>query len=348
MEKEPTSDNNKNKAKRIFTILLIILLVLLITAIGFTAYLLTKNKQDNITSSNHSNDSQVQEDTNDIGNNSKIEGKKNSSIDDPNGPFYQKIYSATSDDGILWTILNEEIFDHASVPTALLRDDIMYLYFVDASGDYDQLSVGISYDLGETFEKHNVDLEDFDESYAVDPSVELVSSNIIRLYFYGGFHIEDEDNEPMHTIYYTESEDGINFGKSYAVYTDEGLTDPDIIQEEDEWWMIVNKENDEFQFVTSSDNGRSFGTASDILETSTGGCCDTILINNEYYSYCMETSKKISLYKGIENGRLDNTYEKIIKWEGNEDIGHPAVIQLPDKTYQMYYIVLNSPDGIDN
>ena len=45
-------------------------------------------------------------------------------------PYYHKIYSATSVNGLSWTVNNTMIFDHASVPGAVYFNSRLYLYFV--------------------------------------------------------------------------------------------------------------------------------------------------------------------------------------------------------------------------
>ena len=59
---------------------------------------------------------------------------KVSSKDNPNGPYFHQIYSATSTDGLTWIKQNKMFFDHASVPGAVVKNNKIYLYFVDASG----------------------------------------------------------------------------------------------------------------------------------------------------------------------------------------------------------------------
>ncbi|RLC51674.1 MAG: hypothetical protein DRZ79_02420, partial [Candidatus Cloacimonadota bacterium] len=61
------------------------------------------------------------------------------------GPYFDQIYSATSEDGINWTVIDELIFDHASVPGAVYFNNKIYLYFVNAADPQNtKLSVGIS------------------------------------------------------------------------------------------------------------------------------------------------------------------------------------------------------------
>jgi len=50
----------------------------------------------------------------------------------PSGPYYHQIYSATSSDGINWTVDNTLLFDHASVPGAVYFYNKLYLYYVNA------------------------------------------------------------------------------------------------------------------------------------------------------------------------------------------------------------------------
>lgn len=264
--------------------------------------------------------------------------QKKSSRNDLNGPYYHQIYMATSKDGVTWEKQDKMLFDHTSVPGAVIRDGIIYLYFVDASGEEDQLSVAISKDLGKTFEKKKVKIEGEESENAVDPHPELVN-NQIRLYYFGGFYQGGKPSQDdKHKIYSAISDDGINFKNPQFAYQDYEITDPDVFSTDKDWRMLVTK-GSSIDLSISTDGGITFKKV-DGFVWSKGGVVDTFKFDNTYRTfYCGQ--KGIESATGAELGNL--TMENIISIPTGsfKGICDPSVIQLLDSSYMMFYKVIN-------
>jgi hypothetical protein len=256
-----------------------------------------------------------------------------SSRDNPNGPYYHKIYSATSTDGLNWVLDNNLLFDHASVPGAIIKDNMIYVYYVDASNEEDQLSVSISADLGQTYVKHKVDIEGMPSYDAVDPHPELVNDKI-QLYFLGDFMSMGQGEDQIFTMYSAVSEDGINFSELQSAYSiNEITTDPDVFQTSSDWRMLVSHE-DGMDLLISND-GLEFTKDNDFVWNG-GGVSDTTKIQDTYYTYYC--GQGISVAKGADTGELTTVANAGIDNQQIQGIiCDPSVIQLPDNTYVMYY-----------
>ena|SRR3990167_795055 len=255
-----------------------------------------------------------------------------------NGPYYHQVYSAVSTDGLTWTKNNELLFDHASVPGAVIKDNKIYLYFVDASENDDQLSVAISSDNGKTFTKQQeVKIKNVDKSDAVDPHPELVDGKI-RLYYLGDFTSLPKDKSKKATIYSAESSDGINFENVKSAYQSESqgvITDPDVIKSGSEWLMLVSKGTN-LDLVVSQDNGVSFTKQSNFSWTE-GGVTDTFNFNNTFRTYACGQGG-ITSATGLDKKKLSKEEGvRIAEETGKKIVCDPSVIQLPDKSYLMFY-----------
>lgn len=271
--------------------------------------------------------------TNTDNNKSSTDKKSRSPRDDLNGPYYHQVFSATSTDGLTWQKNNELLFDHASVPGAVLKDGKVYLYFVDANGDEYQLSVGVSTDLGETFTKEKVNFEDMASYDAADPHPELVNGKIV-LYFLGSFvsgHGTGGSEE--FTIYNAISSDGIHFDDLHQLYqTSEMTTDPDFFQTPTDVRMFVSQGTG-MDLLVSSDGDQSFTKDENFL-WSKGGVSDTIEIGGIYRTYFCGNG--IQSATGGDTGHLTEESGSRIT-ETSKIVCDPSVIELPDESYLMFY-----------
>lgn len=252
-----------------------------------------------------------------------------------NGPYYHQVYSATSHDGLTWKKQDQLLFDHASVPGAVIKDGIIYLYFVDASGDTDGLSVGISKDLGKTFERKSVVIKSVTSRDSVDPHPELLGDGTIRLYFLGDFSQlpEMEKKGKKITIYSAISTDGVNFDEAKTAYQDDTImTDPDVFKTDKDWRLFASKGKG-LDLAISTDGGLTFKKDTG-LAWSQGGVSDTFNYNGTYRTYVC--GQGIQSATGGDTGKL--TLESGMRLEEQGKITcDPSVIQLPDKTYLMFY-----------
>lgn len=251
------------------------------------------------------------------------------------GPYYHQVYSATSEDGLTWEKQGKMLFDHASVPGAVIKDGVIYLYFVDASGDNDQLSVGISKDLGKTFEKKSSKIEGSKSIDSVDPHPELLDNGTIRLYFLGDFTQvpQMEQKGQKISFYSADSTDGINFARPQVAYQDETIiTDPDVFKTDQDWRLFASKGKG-LDLAISTDGGLTFKKEPS-LTWSKGGVSDTFNFNGTYRTYVC--SQGIESATGANTGKLTMEQGTRIEEQGKITCD-PSVIQLPDKTYLMFY-----------
>ncbi len=266
-----------------------------------------------------------------------------SSRSNSNGPYYHQIYKATSQDGKIWTPINDLIFDHVSVPGAVIKDGVVFLYFVDASGEEDQLSVAISKDSGKTFEKQKVHIWGTYPYDVVDPHPILIDGKI-RLFFLGDFMSSPKGPGEKFTIYSAESEGGIEFGKKTKVYEfNQPTTDPDVFKTEKDWRMLISQGRELKLFV--SENGVTDYKEIDNFSWDEGGVCSTTKIGNDYITYyCGEG---ISWATGADKGKLTKGGIALDNRGSGNIICDPSVIQLSDGSYLMFYKKQQMPENIE-
>ncbi|OIP96700.1 hypothetical protein AUK40_04595 [Candidatus Wirthbacteria bacterium CG2_30_54_11] len=250
------------------------------------------------------------------------------------GPYYHQVYAATSTDGIAWATDEVLLFDHSSVPGAVILGDKTYLYMVDASYDEDQLSVAVSTDYGVTFgEKTKVVFDGMSSYDAVDPHPEIVDGRI-RLYYLGDFFSRNESRPPSQTftIYYSESDDGISFDAPKKVFSaNQPTTDPDVFTTDSDLRMFVSQERN-LILASSTDGGKTF-VRDPNFSWSNGGVCDTWNYHGELRTYYC--GQGIQYATGAGEGKL--TAQTGTPASASPQGCDPSVIELPDGTYRMFY-----------
>ena len=250
----------------------------------------------------------------------------------PNTPYYHQVYSATSTDGLNWTVDNTMLFDHASVPGAVYFENKLYVYFVNASVWYDEkLSVGISEDRGKTFTIHDVQITGSNSPYPVDPNP-IIDNNQIRLTYLGNFMQEGETNKIVTGV----SSDGINFTEEAVIYTAGEVYDPDLFYDEtaDEWVLLLNPGGTTMALIkaTASSPTATF-TADEGFSWDKGSISSTHKIGDKYYTYYTgEGGVSVAEYS---NGTLTNIANGILDFQGlNAD---PTVAIFGENDYMMFF-----------
>lgn len=271
--------------------------------------------------------------------------KFNGVAQDPNGPYYHKIYTATSKDGLTWQKQDKILFDHASVPGAVIKDGVIYLYFVDASSPSDQLSVGVSKDLGKNFAKQKIDIKGTTLS-AVDPNPVLLDNGQIRLYYFASPVIAGDPAAAsgQHKIMSAESSDGINFEGPREVFAEANITDSDVFKTATDWRMFVSK-GTALDLAISSDNGVTFQKQLDFSWNNGGVSSTTDMAGTLRTYYCGQGG--IASAIGAETGKLTAEAGTRIGGQG-EIICDPSVIKMPDGSFLMFYKVQELPQNSSN
>ena len=246
------------------------------------------------------------------------------------GPYFDQIYSATSEDGINWTVIDELIFDHASVPGAVYFNNKIYLYFVNAADPQNtKLSVGISEDGGDTFDLFDVVISGSNSPNPVDPNA-IVENGKIRLTYLGNL-----DEGVTNNIVTASSNDGINFVEDNIIYSG-NYYDPDLFFDENnnEWVLLLGEENSLIK--TTSQSPTSYFAKDDNFSWERGNIPETRKIGSSYYTYYVgDMGISVTEY---QNGALSEPplAEGIIDFNGRLN-ADPTVISLPRGNYLMYF-----------
>jgi len=212
-------------------------------------------------------------------------------FNDPNGPFFHKVYKATSNDGLNFIRENQVLLDKASVPDAVrTKDGRIFVYAVDgAKRSKTGIMVAISDDNGKTFRQGSIRIIGKDEIEPLADPQAILTDDKIRL-FYVVFPKTkpplDASGRPIPTgdkikIKSALSKDGVNFqeepGSRYE--TTEIVTDPDVIKIGANWFMYLSLGTR--LIATSSSDGKSFKTEKTIREN--GSVSKTVPIENQKY-----------------------------------------------------------------
>lgn len=253
------------------------------------------------------------------------------------GIFSHQVYSASSKDSLTWTLDNQLLFDHASVPDAVItKDGTIFLYFMDASKGHG-MSVAKSQDLGKTWQKFKVEIENKKgEGDAVDPNPILLEDGTIRLFYFGTFGPAQAEPERSHDINSALSKDGIHFVEEDGVrFSAKGITDPDVIKTKTGWKMFVSFGRQNISL--SSKDGMTF--THDLKNASYDGSVSrTIAVDGGYRMYkCGDGGIVSQFTRDFETWQQEGIR---IQAKSGEMVCDPGIIPLPDGTYKMFYKVV--------
>ncbi len=246
-------------------------------------------------------------------------------------PYYHQVYSASSTDGLTWTKQNVLLFDHASVPGSVIdTNGTVFLYFdyFATTTSNEQLKVATSTD-GITFSSaQDVQITGSTVTRRVDPTVMRLTDGSIRL-----FYLDFDASPNTKDIHSARSTDGINFTEDAGIrFSKTPITDPDVFSIGDTAWaMYVSYWGNGGELVRAkSKDGLTFTEDTNFSFTQ-GAVCATMQFDSifrTYYcgngivSFTTQDGKNITTESGV---RIDGP------------VCDPTVLQMPDKTYMMYY-----------
>lgn len=252
------------------------------------------------------------------------------------GIYNHQVVSATSPDGLNWTKNDNVVFDHASVPDAVIdKTGTIFLYFMDASSGH-EMSVAMSTDQGKTWQKKTVAITGRQtQGHAVDPNPLILNDGKIRLFYLGTFGPPDPRNPGAANakICSALSSDGIHFVEEGGFrFSGKGLTDPDVIKTPTGWKMFVSQGREDLS--TSSPDGITF-TQDEKSASTTGAISDTIAMEDGYRLYkCSQGGIHSQFTKDFKTWT-----EEGLRISGGFGFGicDPGIIKLPNGTYKMFY-----------
>jgi hypothetical protein len=158
------------------------------------------------------------------------------------GPYTHKVLSASSPDGLSWTRDEGVRLEHASVPSAVVAGDRVFLYYVDADrgpGLPESVGCAVSTD-GLRFERQPFAVEGLRALKAVDPGIVLGDDGTFRLYYLASNESGDPARESSdHEIHLAVSKDGIRFQFDSVAFSYPALVDPDVFFHKGTWFMYV-------------------------------------------------------------------------------------------------------------
>ncbi|MCX6666153.1 MAG: hypothetical protein NT038_08885 [Euryarchaeota archaeon] len=251
------------------------------------------------------------------------------------GPYHDKISFATSTDLFNWTDSQQMLAEHASVPGAVVKTDVIYVYFVDVSedGKPEQLGLIRSENNGSNWsEKQIVSFEGIGDKVPVDPAPFLLSDGRIRLYYYdiNEFRVSSGPSG-TNKIYSAVSTDGVRFIQEDGVrFEKQGIFDPAVINVNNVWRMYVGDIEKNMVISAVSQDGLTFTEEGTAYQ---GGAVPFVFFkDNIYYLYTAGIDILVS--------STGSTFSKTI-YSFRSQLGQitadPSVVLLGDGRYMMLY-----------
>ena len=252
--------------------------------------------------------------------------------------YYHQTWQASSSDGESFSVTPSiYLYDHASVPGAVVYGGSIYLYFVD-NEDYptERLSVVISADGGATWSaKQTVTFTGTETTQPVDPNP-IVDDGLIRLSYLANF---GGDTNSFNIASATSS-DGVNFTGVTILATGEGFVDPDLFNHNGTWNLFIHNGVTGTLLRYKSDISSSSGFSQVPTFNSVGGAISsTVSINSTYYTYfaaggniCRATFDGDSL-STVNTSLIDMS-------QATSNVGviaDPTIILSPSGDYRLYY-----------
>jgi hypothetical protein len=253
----------------------------------------------------------------------------------PQGPYHDKISYATSTDLLKWTDSGKVIMEHASVPDIMLKDGMLYMYFVDVTTDGKPEQIGLmkSSDNGKTWtEREFVSIKgkNVAKIIPVDPDPVLLADGRIRLYYYDISGRPTVESKTKNKIYSAVSSDGVNFTQEEGVrFEDVSIFDPDVIKVGDTWRLYVGSPAGQTVISAISSDGLNFIKEGVAYEGS--AVPNAIFENNTYYLY----TAGIQIATSTDGKTYAKSSSNFKSTTGTT--ADPGVVKLGDKSYLMVY-----------
>lgn len=265
-------------------------------------------------------------------------------FNDPNGPFYHKVYKAVSKDGTTFTKTGELIMDKASVPDIVkTKDGTLFIYAVDgAQRSNSGFMVARSKDGGKTWEQGSLQVKTSRTKFSVgaDPQAVLLDDGRIRLFYLVSDKPPlDETGKLIETgskkyIKSAISSDGVNFTEEDGnrLEMTKLWTDPDVVKIGSKWFMYLSEGSK--NIIAISDDGITFTTEGKVVRTD-GAISKTIPTDDGKYRqfYC-----KNGISSAVTADGLNFTNEIVsLESEDNEILCDPTPVKISEGNWLMIY-----------
>ncbi len=165
------------------------------------------------------------------------QSSNNQPIMDPNGPYFHQTVMAQSANGLTLTN-SHQIIDHASVPDGVRRaDGSVLVYYVNGSTG----ATWVARIVADTAQPIGPIVVDGVTAPVgiVDPDVQTVAGNKIRMFYLNGFGAPVGVSRAMCSA---ESDDGVRFTTRAAAFVwskGEPYTDPSVVLLADGTWLMA-------------------------------------------------------------------------------------------------------------
>ena len=263
-------------------------------------------------------------------------------------PGGMRLLIATSDDALSWVKKNEAFIDQAGAPSALYVDQTIFLYYMTfEEGHEDEIVLAASKDEGKTWIYKRVYINI--TGRAADPTVVLTDDGTFRMYI-----TTQLANEEYRSIRSAISTDGINFYmedgiRVETVFGDSYPVASSIIHIDGVWHLhtlsrLGSSDHGSENAHLTSEDGLTF-TEQDPIDL--GFLFANGLASTEgYFYYGMQKSADsdtmMSIYVATtEDGYTYDNKGIILDVEESDLetylLKEPAVVQLSDGTYIMFY-----------
>ena len=257
------------------------------------------------------------------------------------GPFFHKIYSASSPDGLNWTKDNRVLLEHASVPSAIVTPDgKIRIYYVDASHIPENTNCAESTDNGLTFNPTSFSITNRAGSKALDPCIVRLKDDRYRL-FYFAFAGTFSPTE-SHSIHSAISDDGIHFTEEGEAFSLAGLVDPDVFQvTKKKWLMYVFSGSAGGTVIAKSKNGVTF-TFVDVMQPKDWGTTTPVKLDDgtfRLYAFNQPDGQRVASF--LSSDGINWTQEPGIRLQADagQQVTDPYVVRLANGSWKMFYKV---------